>query len=151
MPYSHITLSPDAIDQDHLPHFIHAVNLAAMRAESVPDTPEGRRRSLVVLHHATAGSILWGGDILDAHLRAILVDFTCSRGILDGARKERLVADIQAAAESASDTADGRAVFTSVIIHEVAEGDWGRAGSVRRLPEMARDAGFEHLAGIAST
>jgi len=46
---------------------------------------------------------------------------------------------------------DQRITFTSVIFDEVAEGRWGRDGAIRRLPDMAAAAGFEHLQSIADS
>jgi hypothetical protein len=40
---------------------------------------------------------------------------------------------------------DGRFVTTSVIISPVADGSWGIAGRICRLPDFARTAGYEHL------
>ena len=39
-------------------------------------------------------------------------------------------------------------VVTSCVIHEVPEGQWAQNGSIRRLPEMAALAHFEHLTSI---
>ena len=148
MPLSHVTLTPGAIDPADRQTLVEAITTAGMRAESVPD--ENRRRSIVVLHEQPAGSFTWGGEVLDGQMRAVFVDFVSSVGVMDAARKNQFVADIHAAIAAATQAGDARGVFSSVIFHEVAEGDWGRNGAVRRLPDFARDAGFTHLRSIAA-
>lgn len=151
MPLNHVTLTPDAVDAEGLSGLIEALTQAALRAESVPDTPAGRLRSIIVLHDQAPGTVFWGGATNDDRLRAVFVDFVCSAGVLDAARKDRFAADLQAAAVATTRPGDERPIFTSVIFHEVHEGDWGREGAIQRLPQMARAAGFGHLASIAAT
>jgi phenylpyruvate tautomerase PptA (4-oxalocrotonate tautomerase family) len=150
MPLNHVTLTPDAVDAAGRQSLVVALTEAALRAESVPDTPEARLRSILVVHDQPAGSVFWGGAANDERLRAVFVDFVCSAGVLDAARKDRFAAELQAAAEATTRPGDARPIFTSVIFHEVNEGDWGRQGAIQRLPEMARAAGFGHLTSIAS-
>lgn len=149
MPLNHVTLTPDAVDADGRAALIEAITLAAGRAEGVPDTPEGRRRSVVVVHDQPPGAVLFGGEPLERQIRAVFVDFTCSAGVLDAARKERFAAELQAAALATTRPGDARPITTSVVFHEVPEGQWGRDGSIRRLPYMAHVAGFRHLTDIA--
>jgi phenylpyruvate tautomerase PptA (4-oxalocrotonate tautomerase family) len=150
MPLNHVTLSPGAVDDDGRRALVKALTHAAARAESVPETPEGLRRSIVVVHDQEPGSILFGAGPLDSQVRAVFVDFVCSAGVLDAARKDRFAAELQAAAEATTRPDDRRPMYTSVIFHEIPEGDWGREGAIRRLPEMARAAGFAHLQTIAA-
>ena len=150
MPLNHVTLTPDAVDPVGRLALVAAITDAAGRAESVPDTPEGRRRSVVVVHDQPSGTVFWGGEPYESHIRAVFVDFVCSAGVLDGARKERFAAELQAAANATTRAGDPRPIITSVIFHEVPEGSWGREGGIRRLPDMARAAGFTHLRSIVA-
>lgn len=150
MPLIHVTLTPNAFDAAGCSAFVRRISDAALRAESVPDTPEGRRRCIVILHEQPPGTVFWGGEAHDGTLRAAFLDFTCSRGVLDGARKDRFAAELREAALASATPEDSRPVFTSVVFHEIAEGDWGRDGTIHRLPQMAAIAGFEHLRSIAA-
>ncbi len=52
---------------------------------------------------------------------------------------------VDEAVAAAKPPADPRAVITSVILTEVADGTWGASGVLWRLPDFAKAAGFKHL------
>ncbi len=150
MPLIHLTLTHDAVDGPGRQALIQAITRAAGRAEGTPDTPEANRRCVVVVHDQPSGTVFFGAERLDQQIRAVFVDFSCSAGVLDAARKETFAAELQAAALATTRSGDARPITTSVIFHEIPEGQWGREGSIRRLPYMAHVAGFQHLTGIAA-
>lgn len=150
MPFTRIALSPGAFDADRLQGFVTAVTDAAMRAESVPEGDAAlRRRSIVMLDEKAPGTLLWGAELLDEQIRGVFADFYGSAGVLDAARKARFTAEFHAAAQSATAADDQRLIVSSVIFHEVPEGNWGRSGVIARVPDMAHSAGFTHLASVA--
>ncbi|OBH61160.1 hypothetical protein A5686_02130 [Mycobacterium sp. E2479] len=127
-----------------------ALTEAACDAESVPDEPHHRIRALVLLTELAPGGFYSAGASADAGVAGVFVDWQVSGGVLDGARKARFAHDLQQAAASAAGTHGNRTVVTSCVIHEVPEGQWAQNGAIRRLPQVASMAGFEHLVPIAS-
>jgi len=150
MPLLRVTLTPGAFDDAQKARLVAALTEAACRAESVPDRPESRMRALVLLAELAPGCFCSAGVAADAGVAGVFIDWQVSTGVLDGARKARFAQDLQEAAQSAADTHGSRTVVTSCVIHEVPEGQWAQNGTIRRLPEVASMAGFEHLAPIAS-
>ena len=148
MPLMRVTLTPGAFDDTQKASLATALTEAACRAESVPDRPESRMRALVLLHELEPGCFYSAGQPADAAVAGVFIDWQVSTGVLDGARKARFARELQDAAESAADCDGSRMVVTSCVIHEVPEGQWAQNGAIRRLPETATLAGFEHLVSI---
>jgi phenylpyruvate tautomerase PptA (4-oxalocrotonate tautomerase family) len=96
------------------------------------------------------GEVLWGAEVLDDGVRGVFVDYLVGDGVLDPVRRERFAADVHQAAEASVSQGDARRTVTSVVFTDVAEGRWGRDGTLQRLPAMAHAAGFLHLVEIAA-
>jgi phenylpyruvate tautomerase PptA (4-oxalocrotonate tautomerase family) len=149
MPLMRVTLTPGAFDDAQKARLAATLTEAACRAESVPDEADKRMRALVLVSELPSGQFYSAGLPADDAVVGVFIDWQVSTGVLDGARKARFAHELQQAAESAADDS-GRLVVTSCVIHEVPEGQWAQNGTIRRLPEVASLAGFEHLAPIAS-
>lgn len=144
MPLLTVTLTHGAFDAAARDKLAQGLTAAAMRAESIPDEPLPRSRSLVLLHELPAGHFYSDGRPADMAIRGVFACLQVSAGVLDAARKAGLAAGIQAAAEAAAPDRS-RPVITSLIVDEVPEGQWCQGGRVMRLPEIAAVARFEHL------
>ena len=149
MPLMRVTMTPNAFDDAAKKSLVAALTEAACRAESVPDRPESRMRALVLLDELEPGCFYSAGASADAGIAGVFVDYQVSTGVLDGARKARFAHELQQATEAAVGGGD-RLVITSCVIQEVPEGQWAQTGAIRRLPEVATLAGFEHLTTMAS-
>jgi phenylpyruvate tautomerase PptA (4-oxalocrotonate tautomerase family) len=148
MPLMRVTLTPGAFDDTQKARLAAALTESACRAESVPDLPKSRMRALVLLEELAPGCFYSAAEQADAAVAGVFIDWQVSAGVLDGARKARFAEELQEAAAAATDGDDSRMVVTSCVIHEVPEGQWAQNGAIRRLPEMATLAGFEHLCSI---
>jgi phenylpyruvate tautomerase PptA (4-oxalocrotonate tautomerase family) len=148
MPLMRVTVTAGAFDDRQKAHLAAALTDAACRAESVPDLPESRMRALVLLDELGPGCFYSAAQQADTAVAGIFIDWQVSTGVLDGARKARFAAELQQAAEAATEGDDSRLVVTSCVIHEVPEGQWAQNGAIRRLPEIATLAAFEHLSSI---
>ena len=148
MPLMRVTLTPGAFDDAQKARLASALTDAACRAEQIPDLPERRMRALVLLEELGSGCFYSAGERADAVIAGVFIDWQVSTGVLDGARKARFAQELQDAAVAAADGNGSRMVVTSCVIHEVPEGQWAQNGLIRRLPEMATLAGFEHLTSI---
>jgi phenylpyruvate tautomerase PptA (4-oxalocrotonate tautomerase family) len=145
----YITLTPGAFDAAGKARLASALTEAALRAESVPDLPGPRSRGLVLMQELPRGQFYSAGEPADALMRGVFITLYVSTGVLDGTRKAALATDVQAAAEAAASDKT-RPVITSAVIIEVPEGQWAQLGKIRRLPEIAAIAQFQHLAAIAA-
>ncbi|MEV0297587.1 hypothetical protein [Nocardia sp. NPDC050710] len=150
MPLLHIRTSAGAFTAAAIDALVARLTEASWRAESIPDTPEARLRSLAVHDEIRTGRIYCGGLPADQMVALVLVEFTASEGVLDPVRRDRFAADLERAACETATGLDARRLVTSVTFNEVPEGRWGRGGRIVRLPEMAAAAGFEHLSEIAA-
>ena len=148
MPLMRVTLTPGAFDDTQKSRLAAALTEAGCRAESVPDRAESRMRALVLLNELGPQCFYSAGESAEAAVAGVFVDWQVSAGVLDGARKERFARELQEAAQSAADGNGSRMVVTSCVIHEVPEGQWAQNGAIRRLPETATLAGFEHLVSM---
>ncbi|MBX9944062.1 MAG: hypothetical protein K2Y40_08280 [Reyranella sp.] len=150
MPLIHALVTHRAFDADGKARLARGLTEAACRAESVPHLPAPRARALVMIEELPADGFYSAG--LPAHeaMRGVFLTWKVSTGVLDGARKAQFARDIQTAAEDAAASDDGRLVVTSAVVEEIAEGQWAQTGKIRRLPEVAAIAAFEHLSPIAA-
>ena len=148
MPLMRVTLTPGAFDDGQRARLAAALTEAACRAESVPDLPESRMRALVLIDELEKGCFYSAAQPAEAAVAGAFIDWYVSTGVLDGARKARFAAELQELALAVADGDDGRMVVTSCVIHEVPEGQWAQNGAIRRLPEMATLARFDHLSSI---
>lgn len=144
MPLLTVTLTPGAFDVAARATLARALTEAVFKAESVPHEPGPRLRGLVLLQELPHGHFYAAGEPADTLLRGVFARLEVSAGVLDGARKAQLAADVQAAAE-ASAPDRSRPVVSSIVIDEVPEGQWGQSGRIMRLPEMTAIARFGHL------
>ena len=149
MPLLQVAVTAGSFSEDGRQRLVRGLTDAACRAESVPDDPLARARAVVIWDSLAPGSVYWGGNAADELIVGIFISYRVSDGVLDPVRRQEFSAAVEAEVAGALPEDDRRITFTSVIFDEVAEGRWGRDGAIRRLPEMAAAAGFEHLRAIA--
>lgn len=148
MPLLRVTLTPGAFGDSQKARLAAALTEIACRAESVPDRPENRMRALVLMTELPAGGFYSAGAAAESVVAGVFVEYQVSAGVLDGARKERFAEELHEATLAVAGTGDPRRVATSCVIQEVPEGQWAQDGAIRRLPEVVRLAGFEHLTPV---
>jgi phenylpyruvate tautomerase PptA (4-oxalocrotonate tautomerase family) len=142
-----VTLTPGAYDAQAQDRLAAQLTEVAARAESLPDRPGPRSRALVCIQELPAGRFYSAGLPADRSLCGVFMTLYVTAGVLDARRKAEFAAGIQAAAEKCAP--ERRAVATSAVIVEVAEGQWAQRGRIARLPDVVGLAEFEHLAGAA--
>lgn len=144
MPLFTVLLTPGGFDAAAQARLARGLTDAAFRAESVPDEPGPRARGLVLMQELAPGQFYSDGAPADALMRGVFATLQVSAGVLDGARRAQLAADVQAAAEAAAPDRTRR-VVTSLHIDEIPEGQWCQNGRIARLPEITAVARFGHL------
>jgi phenylpyruvate tautomerase PptA (4-oxalocrotonate tautomerase family) len=149
MPLLHIHTTASAFDDESRQRFVDEITDAALRAESVPDDPMLRLRCLIIWDESPAGCVYAGAGPADDLIRGVIAEFYVSDGVMDPVRRQVFAQELQRAVVDAQPD-DQRLAATSVVFHQIPEGHWGRNGRIVRLPEMAAEAGFEHLQEIAT-
>ena len=149
MPLIDATLTPGAYEGAARDELARRLTEAAFDAESIPDIPSARARGIVLLRDLAPGGFYCAGVPADGLVRGVIATLHLSAGVLDAARKARLAAGVQAAAEAAAPDRT-RPVVTSLVIVEVPEGQWCRDGKIARLPDITAVARFEHLVSTFS-
>ena len=96
------------------------------------------------------GFRIGGGNDPLSRMIPVIVLFYVPEGVIDEAGRVEAVRLIQAAVAVAKSEADPRPVMTSVIISEVADGTWGVSGSLWRLDDFVKAAGYKHLQPLAA-
>lgn len=134
------SFSPDARST-----LIQKVNEAAAAAERIPADPRQRSLCWVLVEEVEQGLWTCGAADVTAKVLPCIAIVHVPGGVLDATARSSYVQAIHTAFKDAMSPDDRRALATSVVLHEVADGAWGVNGTIWNLPTFARVAGFEHL------
>ena len=122
-----------------------SVNHAAAAAEQIPADPKKRFLCWVAIDEVASGLFTCGAADMTQHVLPCIAMVYAPFGVLDGASRASYVDAIHAAFVSALAPDEKRQIATSVVLHEIPEGQWGANGAIWRLPDFAKAAGYEHL------
>jgi phenylpyruvate tautomerase PptA (4-oxalocrotonate tautomerase family) len=138
MPMIELTLEEGALTDDARADLVEGLTAALLRAEGAPDNEMSRSIAWAYVDERPAGSINVGGRPADAP--RYRVKLTVPEGALDDDSKAQIVEDatkLVLQAEGAAD--DPAAAFRVwVIVREVKDGNWGGAGRIFRLRDIAK-------------
>lgn len=135
----------DAVARRHLGE---TVTEAAKIAEQIGDEPRHAATTWVILEEIKTGNIFAAGRDPLASMIPASVTWYYPEGVFDQAGLEQAVRLIQNAISDAA-PADGRKVVAAVAMTQVDDGAWSAAGTIWRLPDFVRAAGFKHLQHLA--
>lgn len=119
------------------------VTVAAKTVEQSGDDPMQELLTWVVVEEMDA-FFVGGREPLDQVIPVIVL-FLPPAGVVDDAARANAVRLMHDAISAAKPQGDPRAVMTSIIVSDVADGTWGANGTLWRLPDFARSAGYKHL------
>lgn len=137
----------DAAGRDRL---AKGVTAAAKTVEQIGDDPRQEFSIWVVIEEVKAGHFRAGGADPLARVLPVIVLVWVPAGVIDEAGRGEVVRLIHAAVAAGKSDGDPRAVLTSVIVSEVADGTWGVNGALWRLGDFAKAAGYRHLRHVAA-
>jgi phenylpyruvate tautomerase PptA (4-oxalocrotonate tautomerase family) len=141
MPMIELTLTDGALDKDAQDALMAQLTETLLRWEGAPPTSERAKDvSWGFVDVRPAELIYHRGEPVPAQ-PLYKVEISIPQGALDDTRKEGLVGDMTRLvleAEGASADDEAAAMRVWVIVREVAEGNWGAAGKVWRLRDIAR-------------
>ena len=124
---------------------------AAKAIEGFGDDPRQEFLAWVIVEEVKLGYLFAGGvDPLSRVIPAV-VFFYAPPGVIYAERREEAVRLVHDALVAANPGSDYRAVATSVMIWDVADGTWGPTGKLWHLPDFASAAGYKRLHDLATS
>lgn len=148
MPNILVKIPKGAFSPEQRSALTHGLGAAAATAEQIPDDPKKRLLTWVIIEEVESGAWTCGGNDVSERMLPCLVVVYVPAGVLDGAARARFVELAHAAFQQALPASEQRRLATSVVLHDVVDGTWGANGTIFRLPEFARAAGFMHLQSL---
>jgi phenylpyruvate tautomerase PptA (4-oxalocrotonate tautomerase family) len=126
------------------------INEAAATAEQMPDDMQKRFVNWIMVDEVAQGMFTCGGLDMTKQVLPCSAMVYLPAGVLDGASRASYVKAMHAAFAATLDSSEKRQLATSVILHEVPEGQWGANGMIWRLPDFAKAAGYAHLQALVA-
>lgn len=145
MPNIHVRIPKGSFPKDSRQALLRKIHAAATSAEQIAPHPRAQFTCWVVIDEVEAGDWTCGGVDVTAQYLPCIATVHVPCGVLDEASRGRCVELMHAAFEDAMPIDDRRRLATSVVLHEVRDGDWGVGGALWRLPDFAEAAGYAHL------
>lgn len=138
MPMIELTLEEGSLTDAAKADLVEGLTAALLRWEGAPDNELARSIAWAYVDERPAGSINVGGRPADAPRYRIKL--TIPEGALDDAAKSGMVDEAtRLVLEAEGSAEDATAAFRVwVIVREVTDGNWGAAGQVFRLRDIAR-------------
>jgi phenylpyruvate tautomerase PptA (4-oxalocrotonate tautomerase family) len=145
MPNIHIKVPQGAFSVAQRQQLATHVNAAAARYEQMPNDPKKQFVNWIAVDEVATGMLTCGGADMTAHVLPCMAMIYLPAGVLDAAARAGYVNAVHLSFAAALGADEKRQLATSVILHEIADGQWGANGQVWRLPDFARAAGYAHL------
>ena len=141
MPKLDLTFPAGALGDDARRELPTQLAAALLRWEGAPDTEFFRAITWVHLHELPVEAVFTADG--QAELSHFVVDVTVPQGALSDRRKGGLVEEASKLVRDAAGLAEEDGVRVWVLIHEVAEGNWGAAGQIVRFEQLRAAARAE--------
>ena len=145
MPNIHIRIPKGSYPGAAHADLVRRINNAAANAEQIPPEPHKRMLCWVLIDEVDDGAWTCGGTDMTAQLLLCVATVYVPAGVLNDAARAQYVQELHEAFKQSSALEDARQVVSSVVLQEVTDGSWGVNGSIWRLPQFAKAAGFAHL------
>lgn len=145
MPNILIKVPTGAFSEPQREHLLMRVSEAAIAHERIGNDPRQRSLCWVLIEEVRAADWLCGGA--NVHARAIpcIVMVKVPAGVLDEQMRKDYVLGLHQAIEQCAGPDDGRVLMTSIQLTDIPDGTWGANGSLWRLADFTRAAGYGHL------
>jgi len=121
------------------------LNRVAKEVEQIGDTPANEFLTWVVFEDLKPGYLFAGGADPTDRIIPVVVWMRHPEGVIEQSGREKAARLIHEVIADAAPK-DGRPVISSIAIEKVVDGTWsGGSGTILRLADFARAAGFKHL------
>lgn len=121
------------------------VTNAAATAEQIPVEQKFRVTSWVVIDEVEPRLFAVAGVDMSEHVIPCIAVVYVPEGVLDDAARSLYVKLMHDAFKNSLPATESRRLATSVILNTVNDGAWGGSGSIVRLADLAKAAGYQHL------
>jgi phenylpyruvate tautomerase PptA (4-oxalocrotonate tautomerase family) len=145
MPNIYITLPDNSLDSEGKKHLIRSINEAAAIVEEIPPNPRQRAMCWITVNETPASHITCGGHDMTSQALPCMVMIYLPAGVLNPAKRSMYVNLVNQAFKQAYGVNEKRMLMTSVVLHEVPDGQWGVNGDIWMLKDFAKLAGYTHL------
>jgi phenylpyruvate tautomerase PptA (4-oxalocrotonate tautomerase family) len=145
MPNIVIKIPSGTFPADRRAVLVSKINEAAATAEKIPDNPKNRFLCWVLVEEVDPGAWTCGATDVTSQVLPCMALIYVPTGVLDNVMRAQYLNLVHNAFKQALPESDKRQLLTSVILHEVTDGNWGAGGAVWRLADFAKAAGFLHL------
>lgn len=150
MPIVHLRIPEGVFDADAKRRLGEGVTKAAADAERIPDDPNRRKATWVLIDEVRSGHWFAAGSTEAAsEFLPVVATVHPPEGVLDLEKRQELAAAFDKAVKEAVPADETRPVLTSCVIADVPDGHYGVTGRIFTLPDFTAMAGFEHLQGDA--
>lgn len=145
MPNIFIKVPGGVFDAVELDNIARGVSDAACAAEGIPDNPDQRMLTWVMIEEIKAGHVFSGGQKIVPDLIPVVVQFHAPEKVLDEDRRVIAADGVHTAIVSAVNRAKQASILTSCMLLDVPDGHWGAQGQIWMIGQFAQAAGYEHL------
>ncbi|PTU30209.1 tautomerase family protein [Stenotrophobium rhamnosiphilum] len=145
MPNIFVRVPKGAFPADARQRLVRNINDAAGAAEQIPNDPQKRFLTWVVVEEIESGMWTCGGLDVTAKALPCFAIVHVPAGVLNASARALYIKLMYEAFQQALPEGEQRQLLTSVILQDVADGDWGGNGIVWTLPKLAQAAGYAHL------
>ena len=143
MPIVNVRVPESSFADEQVAAIVAELTDAIADAEQIPDDPGHRARIVVIWEEVPSGRIFANGANVSGIAIPVFVDMQPPEQALTDDHAAAFVAAVQDLFERQAPP--DRAVMTSVIMPDVPDGRWGIGGSISRVADFARSAGYRHL------
>jgi phenylpyruvate tautomerase PptA (4-oxalocrotonate tautomerase family) len=151
MPNIFIRIPKGAFPGDARNELVQRVNAGAASAEKIPPEPRSRMLCWVQIEEIESGFWTCGGIDLNERLLTCFAMVYLPEGVLNAEDRATYVNAIHEAFSLSLPPVEKRQLTTSVILHEVTDGNWGVNGDIWNLHNFAQAAGFAHLQNLVNS
>ncbi len=148
MPNILIKLPQGAFSAERRQALAKRVSQAAATVEKIPLDAKKRFVCWVSIDEVAQGMLTCGGIDMTSQVLPCIAMVYLPVGVLDAATRASYVAVVHSAFTELVPSEEKRQLATSVILHEIADGQWGANGKLWRMPEFVQAAGYEHLQSL---
>jgi phenylpyruvate tautomerase PptA (4-oxalocrotonate tautomerase family) len=148
MPNILIKLPQGAFSTERRKALSKRVNEVAAIAEQIPLDAKKRFLCWISIDEVAQGMLTCGGIDMTSQVLPCIAMVYLPVGVLDAATRASYVAAVHSAFIELIPSEEKRQLATSVILHEIPDGQWGANGKLWRMPEFVQAAGYEHLQSL---
>ena len=141
MPRVELTYPAGALSDDAKRELPQRLAESMLRWEGAPDTEFFRSISWVHVHELAAGAVFTADG--PAELSQFVVDVSVPQGGLSDRRRAGLVEEFTKLVREAAGLSEEEGIRVWVLVHEIAEGNWGAGGQIIRFEQLREAAKAE--------